>query len=206
MTGTTPDGSAHGAGVGRLGKEDSDLQGFSRPSSGGWSGLRQQKRTVQFNADDSTRLPRSYLEDVLAGGGASSGADPLRPNQSPRHQAGAGSHITAVSRPPPVQAMLRHPAGPFGTRHQSVDVARAPRGQVHAAGPVFGVPRPSAADTSHLSGVSLGGPAQLYDEARKNNLAKISKMMEPYLVGRRTSGSHTGRDTQQRNRNFKNSF
>jgi len=41
---------------------------------------------------------------------------------------------------------------------------------------------------------------------RKNNFEKVSKIMEQFIVGKSNSGTVTGRETQQRKRNIKNSF
>lgn len=72
-------------------------------------------------------------------------------------------------------------------------------------GSILGQPRPSF-DQSQLSGYSLSNTSPLIEEVRKNNFVHVSKIMEQFIVGKSDSGTVTGRDSQQRKRNIKNSF
>jgi hypothetical protein len=51
-----------------------------------------------------------------------------------------------------------------------------------------------ASDSQQLSGLSLNNPG-LIEEVKSNNFAKISRMMNPYMIQKRTSETYTGRET-----------
>lgn len=62
------------------------------------------------------------------------------------------------------------------------------------------------AGPSHLSGIALSNQSPLIEEVRKNNFNRVSKLMDQYIIGKQHSGTVTGRASQQRARNIKNSF
>ena len=46
----------------------------------------------------------------------------------------------------------------------------------------------------------------MIEEVKKNNFKKIGALFDPYVIGKINSGTVTGRVSQQRKRNIKNSF
>lgn len=98
-----------------------------------------------------------------------------------------------------------HGSSHIGARRQSYDVAkpRAVAGRDHDR--AF-VPDRHSGGQSHLSGFSVSNQSPLLEEVRKNNFGKVSKLMDQFLIGKQNSGTITGRDSQQRRRNIKNSF
>jgi hypothetical protein len=43
--------------------------------------------------------------------------------------------------------------------------------------------------------MSLGANGPMIEEVGKNNYAKISRMMDPYMLAKHTSETYTGRET-----------
>ena len=68
------------------------------------------------------------------------------------------------------------------------------------------LPDGHSGDQSHLSRFSVSNQSPLLEEVRKNNFGKVSKLMDQFLIGKQNSGTITGRESQQRRRNIKNSF
>jgi len=57
-----------------------------------------------------------------------------------------------------------------------------------------------------LSGLHLSNNSPLIEEVQKNNFVKVSRIMDQFMLQKNTTTTLTGRQTQQRNRNIKNTF